>query len=258
MLTGAGSGIGQQVALKLIEEGAFVIGLDLNETGLSETKTLAGSGGDHFKTYLLNIADREHVDQFVKELNESDVAVDGLINNAGIIQPFKKVEDLSWDEINRVMDVNFYGLLYLTKALLPGLKKRGESFLVNVSSMGGFLPVPGQAVYGASKAAVKLLTEALYAELKDSGVRVSVVFPGAIQTNISQNSGVEVNTEGQGEYKTTSAHEAAKVIVNGIKREKYRILIGKDAKMMDWLSRLVPQKATDIIANKMKDLLKNQ
>lgn len=257
VLTGAGSGIGQQVALALIKEGAFVIGLDLNESGLEETKTLAAENADKFKSNLINITNHEQIDQFVRDLISSDVAVDGLINNAGIIQPFVKIEALEWEDINRVMDVNFYGVLYLTKALLPELKKRKESFLVNVSSMGGFLPVPGQAVYGASKAAVKLLTEALYAELKETPVRVSVVFPGAVQTNISQNSGLDINTEGQGEYKMTSAESAAQTIVQGIKKEKYRILIGSDAKMMDWLYRLAPRRATELIAKQMKGLLNN-
>lgn len=257
VLTGAGSGIGQQLALGLLREGAFVLGLDLNESGLSETKTLAGDMSDRFKSYLINITNKEQIDKFTNELNESDIAIDGLINNAGIIQPFKKVESLNWEEIERVMDVNFYGLLYLTKAILPELRKRKESLLVNVSSMGGFLPVPGQAVYGASKAAVKLLTEALYAELKDTGVKVSVVFPGAIQTNISVNSGVEIDTEGQGEYKVTSAEDAASTIINGVKKERFRILIGRDAKMMDFMYRLTPRKATELIAKQMKGLLKN-
>lgn len=257
VLTGAGSGIGQQLALKLLREGAFVLGVDLNESGLSETKTLAGDMSDRFKSYLINITNKEQIDKFTNELKESDIAIDGLINNAGIIQPFKKVESLNWEEIERVMDVNFYGLLYLTKAILPELKKRKESLLVNVSSMGGFLPVPGQAVYGASKAAVKLLTEALYAELKDTGVKVSIVYPGAVHTNISQNSGLDVNTEGQGEIKMTSAVAAAQTIIQGIKKEKYRILIGSDAKMMDFLYRLTPRKATELIAKQMKGLLKN-
>lgn len=257
VLTGAGSGIGQQLALGLLREGAFVLGLDLNESGLSETKTLAGDMSDRFKSYLINITNKEQIDKFTNELRESDIAIDGLINNAGIIQPFKKVESLNWEEIERVMDVNFYGLLYLTKAILPELKKRKESLLVNVSSMGGFLPVPGQAVYGASKAAVKLLTEALYAELKDTGVKVSIVYPGAVHTNISQNSGLDVNTEGQGGIKMTSAVAAAQTIIQGIKKEKYRILIGSDAKMMDFLYRLTPRKATELIAKQMKGLLKN-
>jgi short-subunit dehydrogenase len=97
---------------------------------------------------------------------------------------------LPYDAIERVLNVNLYGVIYMTKAFLPHLLTRPEAHIVNVSSMGGFFPVPGQSLYGASKAAVKLLTEGLYSELIDTNVRVTAVFPGAIATNISQNSGL--------------------------------------------------------------------
>lgn len=257
ILTGAGSGIGQQVALELLREGSFVFGLDMSDEGLVATKGLAGADGDRFSPFRLDITKRDEVDKFISDLKENEVAIDGLINNAGIIQPFVVVEDLSWNSIEKVMDVNFYGMLYLTKSLISELKSRKESILVNVSSMGGFLPVPGQAVYGASKAAVKLLTEALYAELKDSGVHVSVVFPGGTDTKIAEHSGIEMDASNKGDYKMTSAEDAAKIIVNGIKKEKFRILIGKDARMMDILYRLSPKKATEMIAKQMKALLNN-
>lgn len=256
VLTGAGSGIGQHLALVLIEKGAYVIGVDLNENALDETKSMAGKAAERFEKHVLNITDKESVDSFCKTLNNNDLSIDGLINNAGVIQPFEKVDDLSWEAIQKVMDVNFNGLLYLTKALLPELKSKQVSLLVNVSSMGGFLPVPGQAIYGASKAAVKLLTEALYAELKDDGVRVSIVFPGAVETNIAKNSDIEVNMEGSSDYKMTSARTAAETIVKGIEKEKFRILVGSDAKMMDFMYRLMPRRATDMIAKRMGGLLK--
>lgn len=109
--------------------------------------------------------------------------VDGIINNAGIIHPFLKVNELEYDKIKLVMDINFYGTLYMVKSFLPYLLKRPVAHIANVSSMGGFLPVPGQTIYGASKAAVKLLTEGLRAELKDTNVKVTLVFPGGVSTN---------------------------------------------------------------------------
>ncbi|WP_305954202.1 SDR family oxidoreductase [Paenibacillus sp. FSL H8-0259] len=109
--------------------------------------------------------------------------VDGIINNAGIIHPFLKVNELEYDKIKLVMDINFYGTLYMVKSFLPYLLKRPVVHIANVSSMGGFLPVPGQTIYGASKAAVKLLTEGLRAELKDTNVKVTLVFPGGVSTN---------------------------------------------------------------------------
>jgi short-subunit dehydrogenase len=148
----------------------------------------------------------------------------------------------------------------MTKALLPDLLNRPEGYIVNVSSMGGFLPVPGQGVYGASKAAVKLLTEALYAELKDTNVHVSVVFPGATKTEISKNSGVatpiSVDDSKSQNYPMLTAEQAAKIIVDGIKKHKPQIFTGKDSKFMNKLYRINPVYATNFIAKKMKDLLK--
>ena len=115
--------------------------------------------------------------------------VDGPINNAGIIQPFEPVAQLSDQAMHRVLDVNLMGTINVTRAFLPVLIDRLEAHLANVSSMGGFFPFPGQTIYGASKAAVKLFTEGLYAELLDSQVSVSVIMPGAVATGITQNSG---------------------------------------------------------------------
>jgi len=169
-----------------------------------------------------------------------------------------RFKDLKQEEIKRVMDVNFYGMLYMTGAFLPHLLERPEAHIANVSSMGGFLPVPGQTIYGASKAAVKLYTEGLHSELHGTNVGVSVIFPGAIATNIAANSGVTV--EGQQEnadtkYKTTPADVAANKIVEGIQANKYRVLIGSDSRTMDFLYRLMPERAAGIIYNQMKDLL---
>jgi short-subunit dehydrogenase len=144
----------------------------------------------------------------------------------------------------------------MTKTFLPWLLKRPEAHIVNISSMGGFLPVPGQTIYGASKAAVKLLAEGLHSELKDTPVRVTVVFPGAVATNITANSGVATpEVAGGREYKTLAAGEAARIILDGMARNQYRVLAGGDATMMDRFYRLSPRRAARLIANQMKDLL---
>lgn len=185
--------------------------------------------------------------------------VDGIINNAGIIHPFLKVNELEYDKIKLVMDINFYGTLYMVKSFLPYLLKRPVAHIANVSSMGGFLPVPGQTIYGASKAAVKLLTEVLRAELKDTNVKVTLVFPGGVSTNIMINSGLDVadNKEISKEQfsRLLTPKEAAKIIVKGIENDQIRVLAGKDSKIMDKLYRLSPRRASDLIADKMKDLI---
>jgi short-subunit dehydrogenase len=131
--------------------------------------------------------------------------------------------------------------------------------LVNVSSMGGLVPVPGQGAYGASKAAVKLLTEDLYAELQGTGVQVSVVFPGGVGTNITANSGVEIPTGALGgkQPKTTSPQDAGRAIVDAIDTGRFRVLIGRDAQMLDLMGRVAPRRAIGMIAKKMESLLAN-
>ena len=150
--------------------------------------------------------------------------------------------------------------MYMTKSFLPHLLKRPEAHVVNVSSMGGFLPVPGQSIYGAAKAAVKLMTEALYAELKDTNVKVTVVFPGAIGTNISVNSGVNIKNSGDAEsskFNPMPPAKAAGIIVAGMEKNKFRVLVGNDSKTMNRLYRFNPKFATGFIARQMKSLLDN-
>ncbi len=256
VVTGAGSGMGRELTLALLKKGARVAAVDLHEHTLAETKALAAELGSQLSFHVLNVADEVGVRALPKQVIAAHGQVDGVINNAGIIQPFVKVQNLDDAAIDRVMKVNFYGVLGMTRAFLPHLLERPEACLVNVSSMGGFLPVPGQSVYGASKAAVKLLTEGLQSELSDTKVQVSVVFPGAINTNITANSGVEApRIAGGKQYKTLSAPEAARIIIDGIERKKVRIFVGSDSTFMDRLYRLSPGYATGLITKQMRGLL---
>ena len=182
VVTGAGSGLGQALALELLRRGARVAAVDLRSEGLQETMAKAGSLGEGLSLHPLDITDKEKVAALPEEVARVHGQVDGLINNAGIIQPFKRLLDLDEAAMERVMRVNFWGTLHMTRAFLPRLLKRPEAHLVNVSSMGAFVPVPGQALYGASKAAVMLLTEALWAELQGTPVRVPLVLPGSPST----------------------------------------------------------------------------
>jgi len=191
IVTGAGSGMGREIALLLIAKGATVAGVDINDSTLQETADLAGEKKDKFSSHVINISNRAAVEAGVAEIIAKHGAVDGIFNNAGIIQPFVRVNDLSYEAIERVFNVNLWGVIYMTKTILPHLLTRPEAHILNTSSMGGYLPVPGQSIYGASKAAVKLMTEGLYAELADTNVKVTVIFPGAIGTNIAANSGID-------------------------------------------------------------------
>ncbi|GAA1960360.1 SDR family NAD(P)-dependent oxidoreductase [Agromyces allii] len=260
VVTGAGNGIGREVALQLIARGASVAGVDLNEAGLAETARLADAG-DRFTVHAANITDREAIEALPAAVELAHGRVDGILNIAGVIQKFVKVEDLPFSEIDKVMSVNFGGVMNMCKAFLPTLLARPEAAILNVASMGAYAPVPGQAVYGASKAAVKLVTEALYAELLDTNVQVTIVFPGAIGTDIAANSGVELaggeskESAAAAAYKTTSPVVAGRTIVDALAKGKYRATIGPDAAAMDRISRINPQYATKLIAKQMGSLL---
>ena len=158
VVTGGGNGIGRELVLHLLNKGARVAALDISEAGLKETAELAGDKKDKLSLHVVNITDRAAVEALPEQVIAKHGAVDGVINVAGIIQPFVRINDLDYSAIERVMNVNFYGTLYMIKTFLPHLLKRPEAHIANISSMGGFLPVPGQGICGASKAAVKLMT----------------------------------------------------------------------------------------------------
>lgn len=257
VVTGAGSGIGRQLTLQLLNRGANVAGVDVNPRALSETGQMAGVGPERLQSFVLDITDQTQVEQLPGQVMDHFGAVDGLINNAGIIQPFKPVADLSIEEINRVININFWGTVYLTRAFLPLFLRRPEAHIVNISSMGGFLPVPGQTLYGAAKAAVKLFTEGLYAELRDTNVNVTVVFPGAIATNITENSGLgkpQAQASGDAPIKPLAAEKAAQKILAAIEANRFRVIVGPDAAFLDLLYRFSPKYATHFIQQKMKSL----
>lgn len=260
VVTGAGSGIGREVVLALLARGGRVAAVDRSSAGLQATTELATTAStDRLSTHDVDITDRGAVDALPEAVRAAHGRVDGLVNVAGVIQPFVRFADLDYPQMEKVIDVNMWGVIHLCKAFLPHLLARSGSCIVNVSSMGALAPVPGQTMYGASKAAVKLFTEGLYAELRDTTVAVTVVFPGGVDTDIAQNSGVTVpGPEAVPEdlaASMTSAPEAARQILQGIEDGSYRVVIGKDAHSLDRLSRLAPKRATDLVARRMASLL---
>ncbi len=254
LVTGAGNGMGREVALELLKRGAKVLAVDINEEFLNETRLLAGATAEGLTTVKLDITDRPAA----QALADSNRDLDGLVNVAGIIQPFVKVNDLGFEAVDRVMNINFFGPLNLIKAFLPGLFTRPQAHILNVSSMGSYAPVPGQTLYGASKAALNLLTEGLRSELSETNVKLTLVWPGAIGTNISKNSGVSVpgaENMDSSKMKVTSAVEAGRMMVDAIEQGQKRIYIGGDAKFMGRLSKWSQDTAAKLIYKNLKSLL---
>lgn len=256
VVTGAGSGMGRELSLQLIKKGARVAMVDLNEDGMKETARLSGVGADFIQSFRLDISNKEEVFALPQKVIDALGGVDGLINNAGIIQPFVPVKDLDLDMAEKVMRVNFFGSLYMCKAFLPYLAQRPEAHILNVSSMGGFMPFPGQTLYGASKAALKLLTEGMQSELRNSPIGVSLIYPGAVNTDIMHNSGVEnISKDSEGtKMKITQADDAARQMIEAIEYKKAAVYIGKDARMLIKLYRLAPVWSAGFIAKQMEKL----
>jgi NAD(P)-dependent dehydrogenase (short-subunit alcohol dehydrogenase family) len=271
VVTGAGSGIGRELVLRLLAKGARVAAVDISPDSLEQTAAIASDYQDRLALFVANVADRPRVESLPEQVMAQFGVVDAVINNAGIIQPFCRLNDLDYPTLERVLNVNLFGTLYFIKAFLPRLLERPEAHIVNVSSMGGFVPVPGQTIYGAAKAAVKLLSEGLASELLHTRVRVTVVFPGAVATNIMKNSGLmppgagnatdgrdttnPKDRKGSKALQPLPADRAAITIVEGMERNRLRVFVGRDAALMDKLYRLSPGFAGRTIARAMGGLL---
>lgn len=256
VISGAGSGMGRELALNLAARGCRLAVADLNPDTLAETCEMT-QAGERISSHVVNVTDREAVLALPDQVIAAHGAVDAVINNAGVIQPFKRFEALSLEEIDRMISVNLTGCINMTYAFLPHLKARSEAHLCNVTSMGGFIPFPGQTMYSASKAAVKLMTEGIYAECLDGPVEVSVVMPGAVATNITENSGVkppEMTSDGPA-MEALAADEAARQIIAGIEAGKLHILVGKDANSLWRMTRFAPAWAIRTIQKNMKKVM---
>lgn len=253
IVTGAASGVGKELTKQLLQKGGNVAAIDINEDNLNTLKSELNS--DKLKTYVVDMGSTDSIKKFRNDYKKDYSDVDIIINNAGIIQPFVHVENLDDATIDKVMNVNFFGPVHLIRFFMEDLTKdKTEQYIVNVSSMGGFFPFPGQTIYGASKAALKIFTEGLYAELERTNVRVMIVLPGAMDTNITKNSNVEIKTsKEESGFKLLAADVAAGEIINGIEKNKFKLFLGTDAKFLRLLYKINSKWAISYINKKMKN-----
>ncbi|MCV7281107.1 SDR family NAD(P)-dependent oxidoreductase [Mycolicibacterium flavescens] len=254
VVTGAANGMGRQVALGLVRRGARVAAVDLDEDGLGETKRLCAAW-DAVSTHAVDVTDRGAVEVLAGQVRAVHGVVDGVVNIAGIIHRFCTFTELSADETDRVMSVNFGGTVNMCRTFLPELLERPEANLTNMSSLSALLPFASQTFYGASKGAVKQFSEGLYAELLDTTVRVVTLFPGNISTNLTGNSGVQMLDAGGRTVRATTPEVAGRRIVDGIARDSFRVVIGTDARFLDALSRVSAKLSTRFVAKQIKSVL---
>lgn len=255
IVTGGGNGLGRALVLNLLEKGAKVVAADMNKAALEETSELSGQNKDALITQITDITDRASLEILLEKTVDLFGGVDGVINNAGIIQPFVKLNGLDFETIERIMNVNFFGTVNVTKTFLPHLLTRPEAHIVNISSLGGIVPTAGQIIYCASKAAVKQLSDCLRSELSETNVHVTSIFPGAMATSIKVNSGLIrewENTDYERMKNTMQPTVAAEKIVKAIQRNRTHVCIGKDSKSMNFIYKISPKLATQMIYNQVK------
>ncbi len=253
-ITGAGSGIGRSLALSLARQNCHLALSDVNADGLAETVAAVSECGVRCSSRQLDVADREAVYAWADEAAAEHGQVNLIFNNAGVALG-SSIEGTSYEDFEWLMNINFWGVVYGTKAFLPLLKASGEGHVVNISSVFGLIAVPSQGVYNASKFAVRGFTAALRQELEMSGAPVSAtcVHPGGIKTNIARTARFSSEMkelighderEGKARFERlfmTSADKAAQVILAGVRRDARRVLIGPDARVIDWMSRVSPE-----------------
>ena len=251
VITGAASGIGRALAVRLAEEKIAGIAIsDVNAEGLNETAALVRNLNVAVTAHVVDVSKLDQVEQFAAEVIEKHGRVTHLINNAGV-GVFGTFEQISIEDFEWLMGINFWGVIYGCKVFLPLLKQQDAAHIVNVSSVFGLIAPEEQTAYCSSKFAVRGFTESLRHELAETNVSVSCVHPGGILTNIVRNSRVGDGTPDEWKQQgvklfdrvaKTTPETAAEVILNGIKTNEPRILIGKDAHTISTISRLFPRK----------------
>ncbi len=247
-ITGAGSGMGQQLAVQLSHAGCAVAIADVNDEGLEQTRSLLNSQVAH-SVHHVDVANRDEMFAFAAAVNDTHGCIHMVFNNAGVAVigtgEQMPIEDMEW-----LMNINFWGVVYGCKAFLPYLREVQQAAIVNTSSIFGTIAVPTQTAYNASKFAVRGYTYALRQELADTHIGVSCVQPGGVKTNIVNSSRYipdgndaptqdDIGTRFEQVARKTSA-EAAAIILKGVLKNKPQILVGGDARVIALLERLAP------------------
>ncbi|WP_300354874.1 SDR family oxidoreductase [uncultured Alcanivorax sp.] len=251
-ITGAGSGIGQATAIALAKEGCHLAISDISRESLDNTIELLAGYPVDISTHVVDVSDREAVYKYAEDTVATHGKVNLIMNNAGVGLG-ETVDNMSYENFEWLMNINFWGVVYGTKAFLPHLKQAGEGHIINISSVFGIISVPTQSAYNAAKFAVRGFTESLREELDIAGDPVSAtcVHPGGVKTNIARNSRMgDMGSMSIGDKEDvanmfekiamTTPEAAAKTILKGVRKNQRRILVGGDAIMLDTTQRLIP------------------
>jgi short-subunit dehydrogenase len=248
VLTGAGSGIGRALAVALANRGCHLALADINVESLKATADLLRNAGGRVTLHALDVADRQAVAALPSEVIQAHGKVNVIINNAGVAigGTFEQVSEADFDWLMRI---NFDSVVCMTRAFLPLLHQVPEARIVNISSLFGLIAPPGQAAYCASKFAVRGFSNALRHELEGTHIGVTVVHPGGVNTSIAQNAKAPAGADPEEEERNRREiqkllrlppERAAEIIIAGIERNRGRVLVGSDAKLLSLIERLMP------------------
>jgi len=246
VITGAGSGIGRALSQQLNREGCRLLLCDISEQGLTETLQSLDRKDVTAQSRIVDVADKAAMQTWAKDIASEHGHIDIIVNNAGVATG-APVEETKYEDIEWLMGINFWGVVYGTMEFLPLLRKSRQGHLVNISSIFGVVSFPTQSAYNAAKFAVRGYTEALRQEMVGTNVHVCCVHPGGIKTNIVRNARMTDPNADRKESEAnfdklarTSSESAAAQIIKAIEKRKKRLLVGFDAKIMSVISRLFP------------------
>ncbi len=259
VITGAGAGIGRALAVELARSGARLALSGRNMVTVAETAALCEKEGAAARAYVVDVADRAAVYDHAAQVVADFGTVNLVVNNAGVSLT-ANVDEVSWDDFEWIVNINFWGVIHGTKAFLPHVIASGDGHISNISSMFGLAACPSQSAYNATKFGIKGFTDALRQEMTLAGhpVGVSSVHPGMILTGIARKAraGGDRDTAELAEnferLAKTSPEKAAKVIHRGIRKNKAKILVGTDARVIDILPRLLGSRYQHVITASMK------
>jgi short-subunit dehydrogenase len=264
VITGAGSGIGRALALDLARRGSLLAISDVDEAGLAETVAqVQKSGGVRVRSDRLDVADRDAFARYALDVVQEFGRVNVVINNAGVALA-GDLADLTYEDMDWIVGINFWGVVHGTKEFLPHLIASGDGHLVNLSSLFGLVSMPGQSAYNATKYAVRGLSEALREEMLIAGHRVGVtaVHPGGIKTAIARNARYSEQEDAEASARLfdkklakMTPERAAEIIVKGILGNKARVLVGIDAHALHHLAKLTGSRYQDIVASASKKVV---
>ena len=251
VVTGAASGIGAACAKALAAEGAYVVMTDVRSDMIEITMQEITEAGGKGETHIIDVSDRDAMFALADQVEKQHGGADVILNNAGVAHG-APVAEMTMDNFNWVMDIDFWGVVYGTQAFLPHMMARKTGYIANVSSIFGLIGVPSQSAYNAAKFGVLGFTEALRHEMADENIGVSTICPGGINTNIVRHARLAQGPNAEAEREEaivqfqqltrTQPDQAAQIILNGMRKNKPRILIGPDARLVDIIRRIFPDR----------------